>query len=147
MGAVHFGNAFEEMFYLTCNRTRGLAVTRFPDGCRVVGKGNLVRTKTPCDWVLTFGGQTALLDTKTTEGDSFPHSKLEPHQVVEMYSHSIAGAKTGYVIWFRKSDEIYFASSLLLNNLLNVRGSIKGNMMHFLGKSTSFKPTNIFGIN
>lgn len=130
-----------------CNRTQGLAITRFPDGCKVVGPNQIVQVKTPWDWVITYNSRTALIDTKTTEGDTFPHSKIEPHQVKEMYSHSIAGNTTGYVIWFRKSDEVYFASSLLLNNLLNVRGSLKAEMLQFLGKSSTFKPQIMFGIN
>lgn len=149
MGRVQksFGDTFEQLFFLICNRTSGLAITRFPDGCRVVGQNKLVRVKTPWDWVLSYNGRTALIDTKTTEGNSFPNSKIESHQIEEMVSHSVAGTNsTGYVIWFRKPDGVYFASSTLLNNLLNVRGSVKPDMLQFLGKSSTFKPQNIFGI-
>lgn len=149
MGGIQkaFGDSFEELFFLICNATRGLAITRFPDGCKIVKYGELVRVKTPWDWVVSYNGKTALIDTKTTEGNSFPHSKIESHQVKEMYSHSIAGSNTtGYVIWFRKSDGVYFASSLLLNNLLNVRGSVKPDMLQFLGNSSTFKPQIMFGI-
>lgn len=150
MGLVQqsFGDLFERLFHLQCARTRGIAVTRFPDGCKVLRQNKIVRVKTPWDWVVSFNGKTALIDTKTTEGDSFPHSKIEDHQIREMVTHSEAGNNTtGYVIWFRKSDGVYFASSLLLNNLLKVRGSLKTDMLQFLGKSSAFKPQIMFGIN
>src|SRR3954467_8667995 len=118
MGAIQksFGDSFEQLFFLVCNRTRGLAITRFPDGCKVVGNNKLGRVKTPWDWVVSYNGKTALIDTKTTASNSFPHSKIEHHQVKEMSSQSLAGmAAAGYVIWFRQSDGVYFASSLFLN--------------------------------
>lgn len=144
-----FGSLFEELFHMTCGRTQGMAVTRFPDGCRVVGKNKVIRIKTPCDWILTFGGVTALIDTKTTESDSFPFSKIEKHQVKEMAIHAQSGARSGYVIWFRKSDDVVFMSSLFLLGLINQRGSLKAMncSSSYLGKSRQFDPKMIFGMN
>lgn len=150
MGAIQqsLGDDFEKLFSDTCRFTRGFAITRFPSACKVVRGGELVQIKAPWDWVVSYKGKTALIDTKTTEGDTFPHSKITSHQVEELYAHSIAGATaTGYVIWFRKSDGVYFASSLILNNLLNVRGSLKTDMLQFLGKSGAFKPQIMFGMS
>lgn len=151
MGIVQkaFGDLFEDLFFDMCNRVPGMAITRFPDGCRVVGRNKIIRVKTPCDWIMTYGGMTALLDTKTTETDSFPYSKIEKHQVEEMIKHQAAGARSGYVIWYRKSDDIVFVSSLLLSQLMYQRGSIKGftGSSCYLGKSRDFKAKMIFGIN
>ncbi len=151
MGASQkaFGNLFEELFYKTCSSVPQLAITRFPDGCKVVGGNKMIRVQTPCDWLITYGGTTALIDTKTTETDSFPYSKISEHQVNEMVRHSDLGATSGYVIWFRKSDEIFFLSSLYLSRLMKKRGSIKGIECNsnYLGKSTHFNPKIIFGIN
>jgi penicillin-binding protein-related factor A (putative recombinase) len=108
----------------------------------------MIRVKTPSDWIITYGGMTALLDTKTTLGDSFPHSKIEPHQVEEMLLHSQSGAKSGYVIWMRKTDDIIFCSSALLASLLGKRGSIPAPLnggSNYLGKSALFRPKMIFG--
>ena len=126
-----------------------MAITRFPDGCKVLRGNKIIRIKTPFDWVLTFGGVTALIDTKTTNLDSFPHSKIEAHQVAEMLAHSQSGAKAGYVIWFRKTDDLFFLSALTLSQLLNKRGSIKckDEISNYLGKSKDFKAKMIFGIN
>lgn len=145
-----FGDLFEDLFFNLCARIPGMAITRFPDGCRIVGRNKVVRVKTMCDWILTYGGVTAMIDTKTTEGDSFPHSKIEPHQIMEMLKHSQSGAKSGYVIWMRKSDDIIFCSSLLLSGLIQQRGSIKAphnGGSSWLGKSALFRPRMIFGMN
>lgn len=148
--AKAFGDLFEDLFFLGCRRTPGMVVTRFPDGCKVVGKNRLVRVKTPCDWVITYGGVSALIDTKTTAKNTFPFSKIETHQVDEMARHQSAGAKAGYVIWFRQTDDIIFVASLLLSEFISKRGSLKceeGNNIIHLGKSRDFNVTRIFGIN
>lgn len=90
-----------------------------------------------------------MLDTKTTVGDSFPYSKIESHQVEEMVKHHHSGAKAGYVIWFRKTDDIFFMPAHGLADLLNKRGSIKGGdeISKHLGNSKNFKAQMIFGIN
>lgn len=152
MGMIQksLGDLFETVFQNACLATPGMAVTRFPDGCRVIGANKVVRTKTPCDWVLTYGAVTALIDTKTTEGDSFPHSKICEHQINEMVRHEQAGAKAGYVIWFRKSDHLFFLSALYLSGLINTRGSVKMDEIScsfYIGKCRQFRPKLIFGMN
>jgi len=149
MGKIQksFGDMFEEVFHLTCRRVPGMAITRFPDGCKVVGTNQIVRVKTPCDWILTYGGVTAMLDTKTTETDSFPFSKISSHQVSEMFKHSMAGGCSGYVIWFRKTDDVVFVNSLFLMGLIGKVGSIRTTQDHsnYLGKLEDFKAEMIFG--
>jgi penicillin-binding protein-related factor A (putative recombinase) len=145
-----FGNLFEDLFEMNCRRIPDMALTRFPDGCRIVGQNKIVRIKTPCDWVLSYKGGSALIDTKTTETNSFPHSKICPHQVNEMAMHSRAGAKSGYVVWFRESDEVYYLPSLYMNDLKDVRGSVKhyqAPQRNYLGKSGQFDPRIIFTMN
>jgi penicillin-binding protein-related factor A (putative recombinase) len=144
-----FGSLFEDLFSLRCRSIPGMATTRFPDGCRVVGKNTMIRVKTPCDWVLTFGGVTALIDTKTVAGDAFPFSMIQKHQVIEMLNHQVNGARAGYVIWFRKSDDVLFCSASLLAALIGKTGSIRGpgGGSSYLGKSKDFQPERLFGIN
>lgn len=145
-----FGNLFEELFYHACKKVPGLAVTRFPDGCKVVGPKKMIRVKTPCDWILTYGGVTALIDTKTTQGSSFHYSKIEAHQVNEMLTHQLSGGRSGYVIWLRKTDDVIFCNSHMLSQMMGRRGSIQAPQFggtHFLGKSYQFRPKMIFGIN
>jgi penicillin-binding protein-related factor A (putative recombinase) len=151
MGAKQqaFGDLFEQMFFNYCSRIPRLAITRFPNGCRTVGKNKVIRVKTPWDWVITYGGVTALIDTKTTDGENFPFSKIENHQVEEMIMHEHCGAKSGYIIWFRKSDDIVFVSSNMLITMMTKRGSIatSNGSIRYLGKSGNFDLTMIFGIH
>ena len=89
-----------------------------------------------------------MIDTKATESDAFPFSKICDHQVEEMFKHAVLGGKSGYVIWFRKTDDVAFFSSMLLMSLLAKRGSLKvssGDNVHYLGKFQNFKPEMIFG--
>lgn len=117
-----FGNLFEHVFFRTC-RSHGVAVTRIPDGCRQVGN-KLIRVKTPCDWVLTYKNRTALIDTKTAQGDVFNVSKITEHQVNELYSHEKLGAIAGYVIWLRETNRVFFIPAVALLSSLSSKGSI-----------------------
>ena len=118
------GALFEKMFYNSCNRHH-ITATRMPDGCRQLGFKKLIRVKTPWDWILTSGGVTALIDTKTVTGDTFNHSNIKDHQVEEMIRHEIDGAIAGYVIWVRETDKIFFVQSSHLVDMMRVRGTIK----------------------
>lgn len=131
--AQGMGSYFEQVFFLTCNRKIGMAVTRMPDGCKTVGKNKLIRVKTPWDYIVSYSGHIALLDTKTTQGNSFPHSKIEPHQVDEMFEHAMAVesyphgrtcVRAGYVIWFRGEGKVFFIPSVYLSSLVRKRGSL-----------------------
>lgn len=144
-----FGQVFETMFKAKCRSIPGMAVTRFPDGCRRVHANKIVSVKTPCDWIITYGGQTALIDTKTVQTHTFAYSKLIPHQVESLVEHEAAGAKAGYVIWYRKNDDVIFVASSYMITLMNKVGSIRvgTNGLIYLGKSASFQPKLIFGNN
>jgi penicillin-binding protein-related factor A (putative recombinase) len=144
-----FGSLFEGIFARRARSVRGLALTKFPQGARIVGKNKIVKIKTPCDWILTFNGVTALIDTKTTDATSFPFSKIKPHQVDEMLKHYIAGSVSGYVIWYRKTDDVIFVPSHILKSLIYIKGTIKivkGSLkldhksVILLGKSGTFRP-------
>lgn len=129
---------FEELFTLNCRR-ENLAFTRFPNGCKSVGKNKLVQVKTPCDWIITHHGKTFLIDTKTTDQASFPHSKITAHQVAEMLKHELHGAIAGYIIWIRKPDIVYFTQASYLHSLIGIRGSIQpGPKTALLGTSKRF---------
>jgi hypothetical protein len=76
--AVRNGRAFEEIFEGRCRLTR-VACTPIPDGCKVVGRGRLLRVPTPFDYVLSYGCQVALVDTKTVAGGRFLPSQIKAH--------------------------------------------------------------------
>lgn len=116
------GRSFETIFERLVQSQR-IAITRIPDGCRRVGKVSLIQMPTPWDWVLSYNGKTALIDTKTTLG-TFPHSKITDHQIKAMIEHVVHGAKAGYVIWFRQTDHIVFIAASLLLQCSLTRGSV-----------------------
>lgn len=119
-----FGSLFESVFLKACRSVDGVAVTRIPDGCRQVGK-QVIRVPTPWDWVLTFQGRSALIDTKTVQGDAFPVSAISHHQAAELVNHADRGAISGYVVWMRKQGDVIFlpAQTLMQAVVKNERGS------------------------
>lgn len=121
--AQQFGAQFERIFQAMCFRV-GVAATRMPDGCRSAGPNRLVRVKTPWDWIVTHCAKTGLIDTKTTDGNTFPHSKIEPHQVRAMLEHENWGAVAGYVVWMRATNKVIFLPASALVDAMKHRGSI-----------------------
>lgn len=142
--AKAFGALFENMFQNTCRRT-GIAVTRVPDGCRSLGSHKLIRVKTPFDWICTYMGKTALLDTKTCLGHAFSHSQIAEHQIHELVHHEINGATAGYVIWLRKNDDVIFVEAKELEQLAKKRGAISVGdpYARLIGKGRDFNPRAI----
>lgn len=121
--AKAYGQLFERIFQKTC-RLCGAAVTRIPDGCRRVTAQRLVPVRSPFDWIVTLRGRTALIDTKTTQGDVLTASSLVSHQIQELSNHERSGAITGYVVWFRNLHRTVFYPAAILLTLLDSGGSI-----------------------
>jgi penicillin-binding protein-related factor A (putative recombinase) len=119
--SVEIGKSFEDQFFRLALNKR-MAVTRIPDGCKRGGK-LLFPVKTPWDFVLSFGGKTALIDTKTSKDETFAHSKITIHQVTEMGFHVAQMCVAGYVIWFRHTDQVIFISAPVLLKCSQIRGS------------------------
>src|ERR1700677_1848263 len=120
--AKAFGSLFEKLFLTTC-RGNGIAVTKIPDGCKQVGRGGVIRVRTPWDWILTYNSRTAFIDTKTTHDAQFACSAIVEHQVLELSSHERAGALAGYVIWLRQTNRVFFMPASRLLFLMQAGGS------------------------
>lgn len=117
--AVYAGRAFEAQFAY-CAKQQGCEISRLPDGCRVVGKNNLIRVRTPFDYILSHLGRIAFLDTKTTQGGVFNKAMIDLHQLRELSRHAFPGAViAGYVIQFRKFEKIVFVKTLELKAILD----------------------------
>ena len=142
-----FGALFEEIFLRTC-RTLRLTVTRFPDGCRQV-HGKLIRIRTPWDWILTYLGKSAFLDTKTLDGITFTRSHIVDHQVEEMVKHQLSGSIAGYVIWLRASNVVFFMDAVTLIEIRDSKTVSSFNQTHpkamYLGTSEGFNLRSLFG--
>lgn len=120
--AQHNGAQFEALFATACAR-QAIIATRIPDGCKQTKIG-LIRVKSPFDWVLSFNGTTALIDTKTIAGKSFPNSLIDTHQALTLVRHDIEGTKAGYVMWLRQTDEFVYVSAKILCQAMQSRGSL-----------------------
>lgn len=117
------GAGFENLFFAACN-FRGIACTRIPDSCKQLSK-KIVRIKSPFDWVISHKGRTALIDTKSLDQDTFPHSLIDPHQALTLVKHETQGDMAGYVIWLRKPDEVIYVPAHALCKAMQGPGSIK----------------------
>jgi penicillin-binding protein-related factor A (putative recombinase) len=146
--AREFGNGFEGVFEKLC-RLQGIAITEIPDGCKQIGpnpRTDIIRVKSPFDWVLTFRGKTVLVDTKTIESHLFSNSQIKKHQVEPMASHEMSGGKAGYVVWLREPGQVFFLSATALVIQMQTRGSFSETHPEsiLLGKSYDFDIRKIF---
>lgn len=112
------GADFEAIFDWACT-SQGIAITRIPDGCKQL-PNKLIRVKSPFDWVLSYNNKTAIIDTKTIDNNSFPHSKIDSFQVGELIKHPISG----YIVWLRDINDVLYIPAHTLNTGLFIRGSI-----------------------
>ncbi len=142
--AKRLGDQFERAFAAACT---GLALTRMPDGCKTVGPKRLIRVPTAFDWILTMGGRTAFIDTKTTRENLFPAEKIKEHQLTELLKHWNHGALSGYVVQYAKHDAVVFLPSPLLLRCYQTRKGLTHTDPDstWLGKGWRFYPECIFG--
>lgn len=141
--AQRHGQMFENLFRSNLFRAR-MAFDRMPDGCRVVGKGRMIRVRTPYDWIVTHEGRSAFLDTKSFDSDRLMPSNIEAHQLKALTAQANAGALAGYVIWFRPSDVVAFASATDLSRIVINGKGVHASELKALGTSRAFDPRLIF---
>lgn len=120
--AQHTGNAFEQMFETACYR-QSIQFTRVPDSCKQLAT-RIIRIKSPFDYIITYQGVTAVIDTKTKDADTFPNSMIDEDQVNNLAKHDQRPTRSGYVVYLRKAERIIFIPVKLLANLIGVRGSV-----------------------
>jgi penicillin-binding protein-related factor A (putative recombinase) len=116
------GNAFEDLFY-RLTRLQGIAITRIPDGCRFIGRNQIIPVKSPWDFILSYEQKSAYVDVKTTEENSFSNSMITQHQAEELAQHNRAGIAAGYVVWLRKLNRVFFMPAMELVKRLDQKGS------------------------
>jgi len=84
----------------------------------------LIQVKSPFDWVLSYQGKAAVIDTKSTANASFSNSGIDGHQVGHMLAHAVHNTIGGYVVWLRLENQVVFIPATKLATLYGVRGSI-----------------------
>jgi len=105
------GQSFENIFETSC-QYHGLAVTRIPDGCRQVHGGKLIRVKSPYDFTISYRGRSAMIDTKTQAGKTFPYARIDIDQARNLSQHERQGVTAGYVVWLRDIDSVVFIAAV-----------------------------------
>lgn len=145
--AKAYGQMFEKLFDMACKR-HGIGVTQIPDSCKQISGSKIMRVKSPFDWVMSYQGHSAMIDTKTTEHDTFSRSDIVEHQVKELLVHEMGGTLGGYVIWFRAMDQIVFMPASTLNTLKRSGIGASINARHvdaiLLGSSHDFQLVRLF---
>lgn len=141
------GSSFENLFEKCCEASQ-VAITRIPDSCRQLSH-RIIRVKSPFDWILTYQGRTALIDTKSTLESTFAHSAIDWEQVKSLYDHEARGAIAGYVLSLGEVNRVVFVGARHLLSKKGVRGSIShaDDQVSILGLSGpyGFDATLIFG--
>lgn len=114
--AKQMGLAWENLFESNAYHA-GCGVIKIPDGCRQVGKGKMIRVKTPFDFVIMKSGKSIYLDTKTTLGTRWTFSDCDRHQMYWLEMCAKAGHRAGYMVEFRALKRIVFFSIARLSRL------------------------------
>lgn len=135
------GKGFEHTFSLMA-RTCGLKVIRVPEAGRWIGRGSFKPISGLCDFILIKNGLAAFIDTKTTAGDSFSASSVNPDQLEHLVGVGDM-CPAGYVVFFRKTDQVVFYSWSDLM-ILTPDSSLKPQHGKLLGSIMKFDPTEIF---
>lgn len=128
-----------EMFIEHNAHVQKLFPIRIPDGCKVT-KANqgirLVRVQTPFDFILIGHHLSIFIDTKTTEGSTFPYSQIKLHQLQNLLEASKAGP-AGYLVNFETIKAVVFFSAHKLDSVKK-QSSLKPADGLFLGSTSDF---------
>lgn len=100
----NLGKAFEKKFLEDWKRS-------FPDSFIFRIKDDVSHYKyaaiNPCDFIGYVHPQLFLLELKTTQGNTFPFSRLTQYQSLLGYSN-IKGVVSGVIIWYNQRDKVVF---------------------------------------
>jgi penicillin-binding protein-related factor A (putative recombinase) len=95
---------------------KGWAVIKIPSGCKQAGK-QLIRVRTPFDFVFAKNGHVIMADAKTTLAKSFGYASITQHQLQELLKFEKQGVTAGYIINWATADQVRFYSASQLSLL------------------------------
>jgi len=147
--AQNVGKHFEFLFERAC-AGRSICCVEIPAGCITKGfnpqtkRPNLVRVKSPFDYIVHHNQTIAFVDTKTVDGKTFSYSMQTDHQIDALHKLSFC-THAGLVIWFRELDIVQFfpVSQVLKLEAGQSLGPEKNPGIH-LGHSYNFDVRKIF---
>lgn len=102
-----------------------------------------VPQKTPFDFIASKNGRALVFDAKTLNGETFPKSACEPHQVEALLKFEASKLTAGYIVFFRALDSVVFFSASRLKQLAP-RCSLKSSDGIKLGSGTSLNLEVLF---
>lgn len=117
------GEGFENLLYAEAYRTRW-QVIKIPDGCRQIGPKQLVRVRSPFDFVFLKKGFAIFCDAKTTLAKSYSFSDLTIHQVKTLLDIHTNEFTAGYVINFTELNKTVFFDGPTIASV-ELRSSLK----------------------
>lgn len=133
------GDLFERVFESVC-RIQGVVCERIPNGMRMIGRGKVIRLRSPFDYVLCYMGRAAFIDLKSISEGNFTYSKITRHQVDSLKRLSPGGV-SGYIIAL--ANEVYFFDVSFLE-ALKPKESLDAAQGIYLGKRSLFDVRRIF---
>ena len=114
--AKHNGNYFEN-FLKSCAYRDKWEVLQIPNGCKTLGKNNLIRIPSPFDFVFCKNQKAIFADAKTTERSTFSRSQINVNQSFSLSRLEAQGFIAGYIVRFSKQKEVFFFSAAILSGL------------------------------
>lgn len=129
------GDEFEDILYAQAIE-QGFAIVKIPPGCKQIGRNRLIRVKSPFDYLIAKSAQMVAFDCKSTALNKFPSSLVKWHQVENLEWLEKKDIEAGYLIWFRKLDQIHFFSAKYMHD--NPRKIAPEFSTRFLGNRQNF---------
>lgn len=138
------GDEFENLFESFCRKYNIACEHLPPSGAQFVKPGIYKPLKICFDFICSYQGQAAFLDTKSLNASTFPKSLVKGHQVLAMQKFSELGHPCGYVIELKELQKIYFFSIETILDLKQ-RDSLKeSNSTVCLGTRWNMDPRKIW---
>lgn len=112
------GRAFEEIFEKRA-QSNGLLPTKIPSAARFLYKGRIQVIKSDLDYRLIrrSDGRVGYFDCKCYTGSHFVHSDLSSDQVERAVLYNECRVPSGFVVWFRATDQVAFYSGTRVQEL------------------------------
>lgn len=121
------GDLFEQAIVVQA-RAQGIWAKHQGMSARKIGFNKIVPVKSDLDFkLITRSGRVAFIDAKTFEESYFTYSELNPDQVKKAVEYNEWAIPSGFVVWLRKNNEVFY---------------YPGNLVDQLGKGTRFSSIN-----
>lgn len=105
MSAQKEGKTFETFLKTVAGQT-GWSVIQLPAGAKFIGRGKIIPTKGPFDFIFQKNGKIIFCDAKSYFNNSIAFSRINQDQVVELLK--LRQFKAGYIVEFKEINQCGF---------------------------------------